>query len=204
MTQWDQFRKEKPEHMFEHASEVIDIGGGLRIDATRSNRVSEDNMWVTKYFDRVSYKILDPVPDYNPDIVGDIHALPFSKDSIDAIICLAVLEHVENPFLAMQEMYRVLRPGGTLLIYVPFLYYYHAAPGYYKDYWRYTYDGLEVLARPFTKQEIVHVRLPIETLIRLTPFGRYKFPIWVGQKLDAIFYKNGSRQVSGYLLYLEK
>jgi SAM-dependent methyltransferase len=204
MATWDNFFKEKCIDIFTSVKEVVDIGGGLRVDGSRNNRTEKDRQWLWEYVKKVDYKILDPVPDYNPDIVGDIHNLPFENDSQEAIFCLAVLEHVENPLKAMEEMFRVLKPGGKILIYVPFLYYYHAHEGYYGDYWRFTYDTLNMFAKPFSKHEIEAVRLPIETLTRLTPFGRYRLPIWLAEQLDAIFYKKGSKQVSGYYLYLEK
>ncbi|MFT7644539.1 MAG: SAM-dependent methyltransferase [Candidatus Paceibacteria bacterium] len=204
MSAWEKFFKEKCIEIFTSSKEVIDIGGGLRVDGSKNNRVQSDREWLLPYVEKVDYRVMDPVPDYNPDIVGDIHALPFADSSKEAIICLAVLEHVENPILAMQEMHRVLKPGGKLLIYVPFLYYYHAEKGYYGDYWRFTHDTLEMFAKPFSHHEIEAVRLPLETLIRLTPFGRYSLPIWLARKLDNVFYKNGSRQVAGYNLYMEK
>lgn len=204
-SQWDNFFKEKAIAIFESSKVVIDIGGGLRVDGSRNNRIDKSRQWLWKYIEKVEYKILDPVSDYNPDIVGDIHNLPFADSSQEAIFCLAVLEHVENPIKAVSEMYRVLKPGGKIFIYVPFLYYYHAHEGYYGDYWRFTQDTLKMFAKPFSKYEIEAVRLPIETLIRLTPFGRYKLPITMAKFLDNIFYlKKGSKQVSGYYLYLEK
>ena len=92
---------------------------------------------------------MDPVPDYNPDIIGDIHNLPLENESIDAIICIAVLEHIKNPFKAFEEMYRVLKKGGYCFIYVPFLYRYHAQNGYYGDFWRYTEDSIKHLSEKF-------------------------------------------------------
>lgn len=204
MTAWDKFFKEKCMEIFENSSEVIDIGGSLRLDTGKSNRVEKKNDWLLPYVEKVEYKILDPVPDYNPDIIGDIHNLPFEDNSKEAILCLAVLEHVQNPIKAVEELHRVLKPGGRLLIYVPFLYYYHAHEGYYGDYWRFTHDTLKMFAKDFEVHELCEVRLPIETLIRLTPFGRYSISIWLARKLDTVFYKDGSRQVAGYYLYLKK
>ncbi len=204
MTKWDSFFREKCIEIFTSSKEVIDIGGSLRLNTGKSNRVEKTNQWLQKYVENVDYKILDPVPDYNPDIVGDIHDLPFAENSRDAILCLAVLEHVENPIKAVSELHRVLKPGGKLLLYVPFLYYYHAEKGYYGDYWRFTYDTLQMFARPFSKWDIVPVRLPIETLVRLTPFGRYGFPIFIAQQLDKLLYSKGSRQVAGYYVYFVK
>lgn len=46
-------------------------------------------------------------------------ALPFVKDSFDGVYSFEVLEHVWDPLAAAQEMLRVLRPGGFLLISAP-------------------------------------------------------------------------------------
>ena len=134
MNVWDTFFKEKCIEIFTTSKEVIDIGGSLRLDTGKSNRVDTKNFWLKPYVEKVDYKILDPVPDYHPDIVGDIHDLHFPDDSQEAYLCLAVLEHVENPIKAISELHRTVKPGGKILIYVPFLYYYHAHEGYYGDY----------------------------------------------------------------------
>ncbi len=137
--------------------------------------------------------------------MGDIHNIPLENENVDGIFCIAVLEHVKNPIRAMEEMHRVLKPGGKILIYVPFLYYYHAHEGYYGDYWRFTHDTLVGFAESFSNYDLVPVRLPIETLTRLTPLGRYGLPILIARGLDDLFYsKRNSKQVGGYFLYLQK
>ena len=45
--------------------------------------------------------------------------LPFTDASFDLVTMLAVLEHLENPKAILQEIYRVLRPGGNLVLTVP-------------------------------------------------------------------------------------
>jgi ubiquinone/menaquinone biosynthesis C-methylase UbiE len=45
--------------------------------------------------------------------------LPFSNSFFDAVSCLAVLEHVFNPPKVLEEIHRVLKPGGTLIVHVP-------------------------------------------------------------------------------------
>ena len=50
---------------------------------------------------------------------GDATELPFESDSFDAVLCLDVLEHIENDISALAEMYRVTRPGGKFLFSVP-------------------------------------------------------------------------------------
>jgi SAM-dependent methyltransferase len=201
---WDTFFREKMQRVFSEKKSVVDIGGGLRVDASRNNRYDPSREWLKPLIANVDYKILDKVPDYNPDIVGDIHALPFENNSQDALICIAVLEHVEEPHKAIAEMYRVLKPGGFCFIYVPFLFYYHAEKGYYGDFWRFTNDSLTFLTRDFSSCEIVGVRGAIETLIRLSPLGRSQFLCTIGFWLDSLTGKLKSNQVSGYNVFLVK
>lgn len=47
------------------------------------------------------------------DIRADAHSLPFRDESFDFVFSYTVLQHMHNPFLAMQEVKRVLKPGGT-------------------------------------------------------------------------------------------
>ena len=53
------------------------------------------------------------------DIKADICNLPFESDSFDIILCNHVLEHIPDDTKAMQELYRVLRPGGWSIFQVP-------------------------------------------------------------------------------------
>ncbi|OGY50097.1 MAG: hypothetical protein A3J59_04750 [Candidatus Buchananbacteria bacterium RIFCSPHIGHO2_02_FULL_56_16] len=203
-TPWDQFFAAKIRAIFSSSKLIIDIGGGLRISKDKSNRFDPSRAWIIPLTQQIDYKILDPVDTYHPDIVGDIHHLPLADDSTDAIICLAVLEHVENPLVAVQEIRRVLKPGGRCLLYVPFLYYYHAEPGYYRDYWRFSHDALKLLLKDFSTVEIQPVRGAIETLVRLSPLGRRRLWISLGGLLDRLTGKVKSKQVSGYYVFAVK
>ena len=204
MTPWDSFFHEKITLIFEQKKDIIDIGGGLRISDTQGNRYDPRRAWIKKYLAAVNYKILDPVPDYHPDIIGDIHRMPLGDTSADAIICIAVLEHIENPFKAFEEMERVLKKGGYCFLYVPFLYYYHAQPGYYGDFWRYTEDSLKYLGRNFSSLEIQKVRGPLETWIHLSPLGRFTLLNLIARTADTWLKKQKSRQTSGYYVFLVK
>lgn len=53
------------------------------------------------------------------DIIADVQYLPFKDSCVDKIICRQLLEHVDNLILAIEEMYRVLKVGGKLVIEVP-------------------------------------------------------------------------------------
>lgn len=86
----------------------------------------------------------------NVDIVCDIHALPFKDNSIDAIMSIAVLEHVREPAVVLKELHRVLKKGGRVFSVIPFMQPFHASP---HDYQRYTLPGIEFLHRDFQKVE---------------------------------------------------
>ena len=203
---WDLFFKESITRIINESREVLDIGGGLRIAPERNNRIEQKNRWIVERLKErgTSYKVLDYVDTYHPDIVGDIQNLPLADGSQEAILCIAVLEHIENPFKAASEMYRTLKPSGFCFVYVPFLYYYHAEKGYYGDYWRYTQDSLRNLFKDFSTIQIQQVRGPLETLVRLSPLGRFSFFSDVAFLFDKAFRKLNSKQTSGYFVFLQK
>jgi len=53
------------------------------------------------------------------DVKADICDLPFADESFDFILCNHVLEHIPDDRKAMQELYRILRPGGTAILQIP-------------------------------------------------------------------------------------
>lgn len=75
----------------------------------------------------------------NIQIYSPLHQIPVESNYFDAILCIAVPEHVENPEEVVPELCRVLKPGGHLILEVPFLQPEHKVP---TDYQRYTKDGL--------------------------------------------------------------
>lgn len=53
------------------------------------------------------------------DVKADICDLPFKEAEFDFILCNHVLEHIPNDTKAMQELYRILKPGGTAILQIP-------------------------------------------------------------------------------------
>ncbi len=80
-------------------------------------------------------------------------ALPFSSSSLDGAMAVSVLEHVAHPDAILREAYRVVRPGGYLLLVTPFCFPFHGEPN---DYRRWTSEGLaaEVTACGFEPERI--------------------------------------------------
>ncbi len=199
--EWKFFFEKKSLDIFRTKQYIVDIGGGLRIDRSKNNRFNKENAdLLLEESKKVKYIITDVVDDYKPDVVADIHKMPFKDEEVDAIFCIAVLEHVEDPIRAVDECYRILKPEAKVLFYVPFLYYYHNDPGYCSDYWRYTHEGAKYLFRNFKSVELCAVRGRFGTAGRLvSPKYLEKIGLW----LDRIFPKK-SNQVSGYYIYAEK
>ena len=77
-------------------------------------------------------------PDATMELAGD-GALPAASESVDAVLSTQVLEHVDDPRLYLSEAFRVLRPGGRLLLSTHGAFVWHPDPG---DYWRWTSEGL--------------------------------------------------------------
>ncbi len=73
------------------------------------------------------------------DIVSDITSIPLPENSIDAILCTEVFEHIPDAIAALKEFTRLLKPGGVLLITAPFCSLTHFAPYHFSGYNRYWY-----------------------------------------------------------------
>jgi ubiquinone/menaquinone biosynthesis C-methylase UbiE len=78
--------------------------------------------------------------------IADAHDFPLAEKSVDAVLVQAVLEHVLQPDRVVEEIHRVLRPGGLVYAETPFLQQVHA--GAY-DFTRYTSSGHRYLFRAF-------------------------------------------------------
>ncbi|MCB9978512.1 MAG: class I SAM-dependent methyltransferase [Rhodospirillales bacterium] len=90
---------------------------------------------------------IDIDPARAPDIVADVCDLSMMQaGSFDAVFMLEVLEHVKTPQAALDEIYRVLKPGGALFLSTPFIFPLHDEP---YDFYRYTKYGLAHLLAAF-------------------------------------------------------
>lgn len=118
---------------------VLEIGGG---------RVSTNHSYEDLFPHRHTYDI-DPLR--KPDTVGDAHSLAFDDESFEVILCTEVLEHLHTPQKAIDEMRRVLKTDGILILTTRFVFPIHDAP---HDYYRYTEYGLRHLFKDWNLLEL--------------------------------------------------
>lgn len=77
------------------------------------------------------------------DIAADLNqALPIESSVADTVVSFSVMEHLSEPQNMLNEAFRILKPGGTILLQVPWQWMVHEAP---HDYFRYTPYGLRYL-----------------------------------------------------------
>lgn len=114
---------------------------GLALDAG-SGRGS----WRTTIMETASgYESIDILPRAGdvPTWVGDVSDMPqVPNGRYDTVVCHQVLEHVRQPWLALNEFHRVLKPGGRVILSVPHLSRRHELP---HDYFRFTQEGLTAM-----------------------------------------------------------
>ena len=133
--------------------------------------------------------------DYGPNVLNldvfpapSVHALatsellPLRSDCFDGVILEAVLEHVRDADATLEEIRRVLVPGGVALIDVPFLQPYHPSPG---DYRRYTEQGLR------TRLEQLGFSV-VESGVSVGPASAFA---WIGSHFFAMLVSGRSNRI---------
>lgn len=108
------------------------------------------------------------------DHLYDGKAFPFADGSFDSILCNQVLEHVFNPEEFLGEIARVLKPGGKLLLTVPFVWDEHEQP---YDYARYSSFGLRALLEKQGLKLVQHKKLGADTSILFQLANAYLFKV---------------------------
>lgn len=174
---------------------VLDIGKSMREDF---NKIK------CKEIKTLDINIFQDYPDIQLDLSEEFDIEKTELyERFDVIICLAVLEHVYNPFIAIQNLKKMLTHNGIIFGYVPFLYHYHAPRDlYFQDYYRYSKDGLAYLLKDFKDVKIYPVRGRLSSAMHILfgsmwkkTFEKLKFNLF----LDRFFSKNkNSMQTGGY------
>jgi len=112
-----------------NAAWVLDAGAGdcpYKSSFTQFRYDATDLCQVEKSYGKLSY-------------LCDLKNVPVPSNCYDLVFCSQTLEHVPDPIKVLDELGRVLKPGGHLWLTAPFFYEEHEAPF---DYYRYTRFGL--------------------------------------------------------------
>jgi SAM-dependent methyltransferase len=139
-------------------AENFEIGEPLVEMGSRAAEGQEDIADVRPIFRAGTHIGCDIQPGLGVDRIEDIHNLTFEDNSVGTVIALETLEHVADPLRAVQEMHRVLRPGGLLAISSLMFFPIHAHPW---DYWRFTPEGFDLILRPFESRLVLAVGHPL-------------------------------------------
>jgi SAM-dependent methyltransferase len=126
--------------------------------------------------------------------VSDATALPVATASFDAVLCTEVLEHVPDPVAVVQELARVLRPGGKLLLTAPLGSGIHQEPHHYyggfTPYWYHRFLGqvgfCDIRIEPNCGSFMFFSQESFRFLLTTTPFARlpplpslFWLPVWL-------------------------
>ena len=131
---------EKIDYIFMQAvKESFDLKGiyvelGSRV-ITNQKHLSARNVFKGDFHKSEEYIGVDYMEGEGVDTICDVRNLTFENDSINTIIAMNLFEHVEESWLAFEEIKRVLSKKGIVIIATPFSYDIHGCP---EDYYRYT------------------------------------------------------------------
>jgi SAM-dependent methyltransferase len=108
------------------------------------------------------------------DFFYDGQSFPFPDQSFDGVVCNQVLEHVFDPAPFLREIRRILRPGGRMLLSVPFIWDEHEQPW---DYARYSSFGLRHLLKVTGFLIIEHHKLNADVRALIQLVNAYLFKV---------------------------
>ena len=97
------------------AKRILDVGCGLGMYVTQFRQFSDDVYGVDIDPDKIA-RASESLPNLR---VSPAEELPFADDSFDIILLNEVIEHVDDDRQTINEAYRVLAPGGHMVIYAP-------------------------------------------------------------------------------------
>jgi SAM-dependent methyltransferase len=123
-------------------------------------------------------------------VIEDAATLPFPDNSFDHVVCVEVLEHLFEPDRAVAEIWRVLRPGGTMVASAPNIAYWRLRFGVALGVWNPVGDELSI-ERPWRDP---HIRFftpsTMERMLRLGGFGRVNVGAHGGRGLDHVSHRH--------------
>ena len=111
----------------------------------------EEQIDLRSLFPGRDYRGVDIRPGPGVDLVADVEDLPLPDASVGTVIAMNTFEHVRRFWRGFEEIRRVLRPDGALLVSCPFNVMIHNHPS---DYWRFTPEALGVLLEEYPQRVV--------------------------------------------------
>ncbi|MCB1071106.1 MAG: class I SAM-dependent methyltransferase [Verrucomicrobia bacterium] len=156
--------------------DVLDVGGWDFFESIKKRKVGFDS-WTVLEVERQDVDLSD-----DPRVklvIGDGCNMTFEDDRFDTILNIQVLEHVFEPIRMMEEMTRVLKPGGIMIILLPTTSTMHMAPYHFYNFTRY-----------WSEEAIRHCGLE---KVSLTPLGG----VWTSMASHLLYFVMQSVRVKG-------
>jgi SAM-dependent methyltransferase len=180
--------------------------------------------WLKKYAD--TYTGVDwanSMHSFHADICADLNQiLPIQDGVADTVISVSVMEHLREPETFLREAHRILKPSGTIVLQVPFMWWVHEEP---YDYYRFTRYGLEHILKKagfcninikcqtgFWQMWVVKFNYQTARLIKGPPLVRFIVelalrPIWyinqyIAKWLDTVW--KSESETAGYVAIANK
>ncbi len=96
---------------------VLDIGG---FDGVLSKYISKHNKAFSVVVDLDFDGLALAKKNGLPVVLGSVMELPFAENTVDIVICLDLIEHLDDESALLNEVYRVLKANGKLILTTPF------------------------------------------------------------------------------------
>lgn len=127
-------------------AETFDLAGPVLEIGSYQVPGQQELIDLRSLFDCGDYIGADIRPGPGVDLVADVEDLPLPSASVGTVIAMNTFEHVRRFWRGFEEIHRVLRPDGALLVSCPFNVMIHHHPC---DYWRFTPDAFDVLLEDY-------------------------------------------------------
>ena len=179
---------------------TIDIGGGKNADYI-SFMATDDSFELTTFDIKAG----------QADVNFETDRLPAQDGSYDTVLFLNVMEHIFNYQHIANEVVRIVKPGGQLIGFVPFLMWYHPD---HSDYFRYTHEALEKIlaqagATEYVIEPVCKGPFTAAAQMKLLSLPRILRPLsftvaYVCDELYVLLGRKTERYVLGYLFTVQK